>query len=44
MRGGVTYKGVITPKGFENGCSNLEIENEAARESGDFSEEYLVEF
>ena len=37
MRGGVTYQRVIPPKGFENGCPNLEIENAAAREQEIFS-------
>jgi hypothetical protein len=32
MGGGVTYQGVIIPKGFENDCPNLEIENRVARE------------
>jgi hypothetical protein len=36
MGGGVTYQGVIPPKGFENGCPNLEIENRAAREQENF--------
>jgi hypothetical protein len=32
MSGGVTYQGIIPPKGFENNCPNLDIENGAATE------------